>query len=80
MDTLILLSNQTISLKNLEELSNIFSPVKYTFGMNFNNNEHLSKLVLFSSHQQILDFDSHIIESTLSSFKTKFIVMLIKIF
>ena len=47
LDTLVVLSNQASSLKNLEELSNIFSPIKYTFGMNFNNNEHLSKLISF---------------------------------
>ena len=67
LDTLVVLSNQASSLKNLEELSNIFSPIKYTFGMNFNNNEHLSKLILFSSHQQITDLNSHNMESTLSS-------------
>ena len=67
LDTLVVLSNETSSLKNLEELSNIFSPIKYTFGMNFNNNEHLSRLVSFSSHQQIIDLESHTIESTLSS-------------
>ena len=67
LDTLIVLSNQTSSIKNLEELSNIFSPIKYTFGMNFNNNEHLSKLISFSSHQQITDLESHTVESTLSS-------------
>ena len=47
LDTLVVLSNQASSPKNLEELSNIFSPIKYTFGMNFNNNEHLSKLISF---------------------------------
>ena len=67
MDTLVVLSNQTYSLKNLEELSNIFSPIKYTFGMNFNNNEHLSKLILFSNYQKIIDLESHTVESTLSS-------------
>ena len=67
LDTLVVLSNQNISIKNLEELSNIFSPIKYTFGMNFNNNEHLSKLISFSSHQQIIDLESHTVESTLSS-------------
>ena len=67
LDTLVVLSNQTSSLKNLEELSNIFSPVKYSFGMNFNNSEHLSKLISFSSHQQIIDLESHTVESTLSS-------------
>ena len=66
LDTLIVLSNQSSSLKNLEELNNIFSPIKYTFGMNFNSNEHLSKLLLFSSHQQIIDLDSHTFESILS--------------
>src|SRR5210317_562702 len=35
--------------------------------MNFNNNEHLSKLISFSSHQQITDLESHNVESTLSS-------------
>ena len=67
LDTLVVLSNQASSLKNLEELSNIFSPIKYTFGMNFNNNEHLSKLISFSSHQQMSDLESHTVESTLSS-------------
>ena len=67
LDTLVVLSNQTSSLNNLEELSNIFSPIKYTFGMNFNNNEHLSKLISFSSHEQIIDLQSHTVESTLSS-------------
>ena len=67
LDTLVVLSNQASSLKNLEELSNIFSPIKYTFGMNFNNNEHLSKLISFSSHQQISDLESHTVESTLIS-------------
>jgi len=66
LDTLVVLSNQTSSIKNLKELSNIFSPIKYTFGMNFNNNEYLSKLILFSSHQKIIDLESHTIESTLS--------------
>ena len=69
LDTLIVLSNQTSSIKNLEELSNIYSPIKYTFGMNFNNNEHLSKLILFSSHQQITDLKSHTVESTLQFFE-----------
>ena len=67
LDTLIVLSNQTNSPKNLEELSNIFSPIKYTFGMNFNNNEYLYKLISSSSHQQIIDLETHDIESTLSS-------------
>ena len=67
LDTLVVLSNQASSLKNLEELSNIFNPIKYTLGMNFNNNEHLSKLISFSSHQQISDLESHTVESTLSS-------------
>ena len=67
LDTLVVLTNQNFSLKNLEELSNIFSPIKYTFGMNFNNNEYLSKLILFSSHQKIIDLESHTVESTLSS-------------
>ena len=67
LDTLIVLSNQTSSIENLEELSNIFSTIKYTFGMNFNDNEHLSKLISFASHQQIIDLESHTTESTLSS-------------
>ena len=69
LDTLVVLSNQAYSLKNLEELSNIFSPIKYTFGMNFNNNEHLTKLISFSSHQKIIDLETHTLESTLSSLK-----------
>ena len=68
LDTLVILSNQANSPKNLEELSNIFSPIKYTFGMNFNNNDYLSKLILFSNHQQIINLESHAFESTLSYF------------
>jgi len=68
LDTLIILSNQSYSLKNLEELSNFYSPIKYTFGMNFNNNDELSKLILLSSHQDALKLESHTIESTLSLF------------
>ena len=67
LDTLIVLSNQKSSIENLEELSNIFSSIKYTFGMNFNDNEYLSKLISFASHQQIIDLESHTTESTLSS-------------
>ena len=68
LDTLVILSNQSFSIKNLEELSNSFSPVKYTFGMNFNNDKDLSKLIMFSSHQQAINLESHNIESTLSVF------------
>ncbi len=68
LDTLVILSNQSFSIKNLEELSNRFSPIKYTFGMNFNNNKDLSKLIMFSSHQQAINLESHNIESTLSAF------------
>ena len=67
LDTLIVLSYEKISIKYLEELSNIFSPIKYTFGMNFNNNNYLSKLISFSNHQQIIDMESPTVESTLSS-------------
>ena len=35
--------------------------------MNFNHNEHLPKLILFSNHQQNIDLESHSLESTLSS-------------
>lgn len=67
LDTLVVLSNQDSSIKNLEEFSTIFSKIKYTFGFNFNNNEHLSKLISFSTNQQIIDLKSHNVESTLSS-------------
>ena len=68
LDTLVVLSNDSYSIKNLEEISNIYSPIKYTFGMNFNNNEDLLKLILFANHQQPIDPKSHTIESTLSFF------------
>jgi len=68
LDTLIVLSNEIYSLKNLEELSNLYSPIKYTFGMNFNNNEDLSRLINFSNHQENLKLESNTVESTLSSF------------
>ena len=68
LDTLIVLSNEDFSLKNLEELSNLYSPIKYTFGMNLNNNEDLSKLINFSNHQETIKLESNTVESTLSSF------------
>ena len=68
LDTLIILSNQSYSLKNLEELSNVYSPIKYTFAMSFNNNDELTKLIQLSSHQDTLKLESHTIESTLSLF------------
>ncbi len=68
LDTLIVLSNQIYSLKNLEELSNLYSPIKYTFGMNFNNNKDLSRLITFSNHQEVIKLKSNTVESTLSSF------------
>jgi len=68
LDTLIILSNESYSLKNLEELSNFYSPIKYTFAMSFNNNDELSKLIQLSSHQDALKLESHTIESTLSLF------------
>ena len=68
LDTLIILSNQSYSLKNLEELSNVYSPIKYTFAMSFNNNDELPKLIQLSSHQDNLKLESHTIESTLSLF------------
>ena len=68
LDTFVLLSNDIYSIKNLEEFSNIYSPIKYTFGMNFNNNEDLLKLILFTNHQQPIKLESHTIESTLSFF------------
>ena len=67
LDTLIVLSHQTNSIKNLEDLSNIISPIKYTFGMSFNNNKNLFRLISFSSHQQIINLESHTVESTISS-------------
>lgn len=68
LDTLIVLSNEIYSLKNLEELSNLYNPIKYTFGMNFNNNEDLSRLISFSNHQENIILDSNMVESTLSFF------------
>ncbi len=68
LDTLIILSNESYSLKNLEELSNFYSPIKYTFAMSFNNNDELPKLIQLSSHQDNLKLESHTIESTLSLF------------
>ena len=68
LDTLIVLSNEIYSLKNLEELSNLYSPIKYTFGMNFNNNDDLSRLINFSNHHETIKLESNIVESTLSSF------------
>ena len=68
LDTLIVLSNEIYSLKNLEELSNLYSPIKYTFGMNFNNNEYLSRLITFSNHQEPIKLESITVESNLSFF------------
>ena len=68
LDTLIVLSNENYSLNNLQELSNIYSPIKYTFGMNFNYNQDLSKLISFSNHHETLKLESNTVESTLSSF------------
>ena len=69
LDTLIVLSNEIYSLEDLEELSNLYSPIKYTFGMSFNNNEDLYRLINFSNHQETIKLDSNTVESTLSSFK-----------
>tara|TARA_B100000900_G_scaffold254008_1_gene216426 strand:+ start:385 stop:1470 length:1086 start_codon:yes stop_codon:yes gene_type:complete len=68
LDTLIVLSNENYSLKNLNELSNLYSPIKYTFGMNFNNYDELSRLILFSSNQKTIKIETNTIESTLNSF------------
>ena len=68
LDTFILLSNQNYSLESLEGLSNFYSPIKYTFGMNFNDN-NLIKLISFISHQDIEDLNSNTFESAISSFK-----------
>ena len=68
LDTLIVLSNNIYSLKDLEELSNSYSPIKYTFGMNFYNNEDLLRLISFSNHQETLKLESNTFESTLSFF------------
>ena len=68
LDTFIIVSNQSYSLKNLAELSNIYSPTKYTFGMNFNNNEELLKLILLSTHQDTLKLESHTLEATIRLF------------
>jgi len=68
LDTLIILSNEVYTFKNLEELSNLYSPIKYTFGMNFNNNEDLLKLITFTNHQKTINLKSNMVESTLSSF------------
>ncbi len=67
LDTLIILSNEIYALKNIEELSNLYSPIKYTFGMNFNNNEDLSRLISFINHQKTINLKSNMVESTLSS-------------
>ena len=73
LDTLIILSNQSYSVDNLWELSNFYSPIKYTFGMNFNNNDDLSKIILFSSRYDDTKIESHTIESTLSLFNKIYI-------
>ena len=73
LDTLIILSNQSYSVDNLWELSNFYSPIKYTFGMNFNNNDDLSKIILFSSRYNGTKIESHTIESTLSLFNKIYI-------
>ena len=73
LDTLIILSNQNYSVDNLWELSNFYSPIKYTFGMNFNNNDDLSKIILFSSRYNGTKIESHTIESTLSLFNKIYI-------
>jgi len=68
LDTFIVLSNEIYSLKNLEELSNLYSPIKYTLGMNFNNNEDLSRLISFSNYQEAIKLEAITVESTLNSF------------
>lgn len=73
LDTLIVLSNENYSFKNLEEFSNLYSPIKYTFGMNFNNNEDLSRLISFSSYQKNIKLLSNTVESSLSSFNELYI-------
>ena len=73
LDTLIILSNQIYSIDNLWELSNFYSPIKYTFGMNFNNKDDLSKIILFSSRYDDTKIESHTIESTLSLFNKIYI-------
>lgn len=69
LDTFIVLSNQNLSVQNLEELINFYSPIKYTFGMSFNKSNDLLKLISFTSHQGINQLKSHTIESTLNSFE-----------
>ena len=68
LDTLIILSNEAYAFKDIEELSNLYSPFKYTIGMNFNNNEDLSRLITFTNHQKTINLKSNMVESTLSSF------------
>jgi len=68
LDTFIVLSNEIYSLENLEELSNLYSPIKYTLGINFNNNEDLSRLISFSNYQEAIKLEAITVESTLSSF------------
>lgn len=72
LDTFIILSKKDYGIKSLEEISNFISPIKYTFGMSFNQKIDLLKLISFSSRQVSLDLDSQIIESNLNSFKKLF--------
>ena len=67
LDTYIVLSNQKYSLKNLEELSNFYSPTKYTLGMNFSINKDLLRLISFLSRQDLQEVKPLTVESTLSS-------------
>lgn len=69
LDTFIVLNDENYTLKNLEEFSNISSPIKYTFGMNFNKSDDLLRIISFSSHKNFQFIESHTIESILNSFK-----------
>lgn len=73
LDTFVILSNQNYTVKNLEELSNFNSPIKYTFGMSLNKNDNLLKLILYTNHQDFIELDSHSNESALSSLKKLYI-------
>ena len=73
LDTFIILSNQNYTIKNLEELSNLNNPVKYTFGMSFDKNDDLLKLISYTNHKDFIELDSHSTESVLNSLKKLYI-------
>ena len=73
LDTFIILSNQNYTIKNLEELSNLNNLVKYTFGMSFDKNDDLLKLISYTNHKDFIELDSHSTESVLNSLKKLYI-------